>query len=182
MARKPLSQSVVLGLTAATAFSLLFVTQLVTQPIILNHENQAYLTLLNLDSFVGYTIGETEITTGELRDAGIHEVKTFMLNDQIMAVTYSVQVRGYAPGLTYRLGIRQGLIQQFVVDAHAETQGYGANALGLFPEALTLLPIANEASWTQALVGQSAGATITRRAIINSLQLIQRDYAERTSS
>jgi hypothetical protein len=42
---KPTSSILVLGLTAISAFSILFATQLITQPILETRENQRYLDL-----------------------------------------------------------------------------------------------------------------------------------------
>jgi uncharacterized protein with FMN-binding domain len=179
---KPLPGWFMIGLTSIVSFGVLFATNLITEPILINRENERYLDLLNLDSFVGITIGETEIPTGALATAGVQEVKAYFQQNNLYAVTYQVTITGYNPGLTYRIGIRQGLIQTIRVDNHSETPGYGANLLTIFPETLQGIPIENEASWTTALIGVSTGVTFTRNGLLNSLTTIRTDYLGRIAT
>ena len=176
---KPLPSFISVGLTAVTAFSMLFATQIVTQPIIENRLNQVYLDLLDLNSFSGYTLGEVETATGELLDAGIERFRTYVIEDEIVAVTYEVRTNGYASGLMYHIGIRDGLIRKLNVIDHAETVGFGADALNDFPSAVAGIAIHDTNAWTAALVSVSTGATFTRRGVVNSLSAIQDDYAMR---
>jgi uncharacterized protein with FMN-binding domain len=177
---KPLPSYVLLGFTAIVSFSVLFVTNLITEPILINRENQAELTLLNLSDLGDYTVESIVVSEETLIDAGITHIKTFSQNSVVDAVTYTVMTTGYSVNLNYRIGIRDGLIQQFKVVSHGETIGYGADALLLFPDALNQIAIDDASAWTAALVSVSTGATFTRRGIIDSLQAIQVDYAART--
>ncbi|MGA0875878.1 MAG: FMN-binding protein [Bacilli bacterium] len=179
MAVKKPSSSFVLGLTAMISFSVLFATHLVTEPILINRANEADLTLLNLDSFANYDIGEVEQATGELLASGIQTIKPFLQNNNVVAVTYSVITSGYAQGLTYRIGIREGRIQLIIVDAHNETPGYGGNVISQLQTTLAQQPIADTNAWTAALVSVSTGATFTRRGLVNSLTAIRTDYLAR---
>ncbi len=176
---KPLPSFMTVGLTALTAFSVLFGAQILTQPIIENRLNQVYLDLLDLNTFTGYTLGEVENATGELFDAGVQRYRTFGLGDEIVAVTYEVITNGYASGLTYQIGIREGIIRKLVVVAHAETVGFGADALLDIPDAIEGISLTDTNAWTAALVSVSTGATFTRRGIINTLTAIKDDYAFR---
>jgi len=106
---KPLPSVITVGLTAITAFSVLFATQIITQPIIENRLNQAYLDLLDLNSFTGYTLGDVESATGDLLDAGIQSYRTYSIGDEIVAMTYDVITTGYASGLTATF-TRRGVI------------------------------------------------------------------------
>jgi hypothetical protein len=177
---KSLPSYIVLGLTAIVSFSVLFVTNLITEPIFVNRENQADLSLLNLTNLGNYTIDTVEVVDETLIDAGIIGIKTFRRGNLPEAVIYTVNTNGFAVNLNYRIGIREGFIQQLRVDMHGETTGYGADALLLFPNAIANLAIADESTWTSALVSVSTGATLTRRGIVNSLQTIKEDYATRT--
>lgn len=176
---KPLPSVLTVGLTALTAFSILFGAQVITQPIIENRLNQTYLDLLDLNSFTGYTLGEVEVASGELLDEGIQSYRTFSIGDEIVAMTYEVVTNGYAAGLTYHIGIREGIIRKLVIIEHGETLGFGADALVDFPEAIEQLPLADTNAWTAALLTVSTGATFTRRGVINSLTAIRDDYALR---
>ncbi|MFZ9139720.1 MAG: FMN-binding protein [Bacilli bacterium] len=176
---KPLPSFITVGLTAITAFSILFVTQFLTQPILENRENQVYLDLLDLNSFSGYTLGEFETATGELLEAGIQRYRTYRMENQIVAMTYEVNTNGYASGLQFQIGIREGIIRQLLVMQHNETTGYGADALLEFPDAMNGLPLNDTNAWTAELVSVSTGATFTRRGIVLSLTAIQADYASR---
>jgi hypothetical protein len=179
---KPTSSILVLGLTAISAFSILFATQLITQPILETRENQRYLDLLKIESLADYQVGEAILPTGELLAAGITEIKPFFQNEMLTAVAYTGVTSGYASGLSFRLGIRDGIITQFVVDAHGESQGYGADVLVNVPEALEDLLIVEESTWTASLIAISTGSTMTRRGIVNVLKAIRLDYIERVDS
>jgi hypothetical protein len=172
----------VLGLTAIAAFSILFATQIITQPILETRENQRYLDLLKIDSLEGYQVGESILPTGALLTAGITEIKPFFQSEMLTAVVYTGITSGYASGLSFRLGIRDGIIIQFVVDAHGESQGYGADVLVNVPEALEDLLIVEESTWTASLIAISTGSTMTRRGIVNVLKAIRLDYIERVDS
>ncbi len=176
---KPLPSVLTVGLTALTAFSILFSTQVITQPIIDNRLNQTYLDLLDLNAFTGYTLGEVEVASGELLDEGIQTYRSYSMEDEVVAMTYEVVTNGYASGLSYQIGIREGIIRKLVIIQHAETVGFGADALLDFPEAIQQLPIADTNAWTAALLTVSTGATFTRRGVINSLTAIRDDYALR---
>ncbi|MEY3609906.1 MAG: hypothetical protein RLZZ264_427 [Bacillota bacterium] len=176
---KPLPSVLTVGLTALTAFSILFATQVITQPIIDNRLNQTYLDLLDLNAFTGYTLGEVEVASGELLDEGIQTYRSYSMGDEVVAMTYEVVTNGYASGLSYQVGIREGVIRKLVIIQHAETVGFGADALLDFPEAIEQLPIADTNAWTAALLTVSTGATFTRRGVINSLTAIRDDYALR---
>lgn len=180
MATKPMPGFLLLGLTSVLSFSVLFVTHLITEPILINRANQADLTLLNLDSFGGYDIGELQTATGDLSAAGVQSFKTFTQNNEVVAVTYQVTTSGYAQGLSFRVGIREGLIQVLTVDQHSETVGYGANVINQVTTALALQPIADTNGWTAALVSISTGATFTRRGLVNALTVIRTDYLAKT--
>lgn len=179
MAVKKPSSTLVLGLTAMISFSVLFATHVVTEPILINRANEADLTLLNLDSFANYDIGEVEQATGELLASGIQTIKPFLQNNNVVAVTYSVNTSGYAQGLTYRIGIREGRIQLIIVDAHNETPGYGGNVISQLQTTLGQQPIADTNAWTAALVSVSTGATFTRLGLVISLAAIRSDYLAR---
>jgi len=169
----------VVGLTAISSFVLLFSVNLITEPILLNRANERYLDLLNLETFAGYLISDPLVPTGALATAGGEEVKTFSQQNQVIAVTYQMKVTGYNPGLIYRIGIRNGLIQTLRIDANQETPSYGGVFLTNAPDLLAGLPINDEAGWTAALVATSSGVTFTRNGLLNSLQAIKADYAER---
>ena len=179
---KPSTSILVLGLTAIAAFSILFATQIITQPILETRENQRYLDLLKIDSLEGYQVGESILPTGALLTAGITEIKPFFQSEMLTAVVYTGITSGYASGLSFRLGIRDGIIIQFVVDAHGESQGYGADVLVNVPEALEDLLIVEESTWTASLIAISTGSTMTRRGIVNVLKAIRLDYIERVDS
>ncbi|MEY3431988.1 MAG: hypothetical protein RIS53_886 [Bacillota bacterium] len=176
---KPLPSVITVGLTAITAFSVLFATQLITQPIIENRLNQTYLHLLDLASFTGYQLGDVESATGDLLEAGIQSYRTYSIDQEIVAMTYEVVTSGYAQGLTFQIGIREGLIRKLIIIKHGETVGFGADALLDFPEALETLSLTDTNAWTAALLAVSTGATFTRRGVINSLMAIRDDYATR---
>lgn len=176
---KPLPSVISVGLTAITAFSVLFATQIITQPIIENRLNQTYLDLLDLNTFTGYSLGDVESATGDLLDAGIQSYRTYSIGDEIVAMTYDVITTGYASGLTYQIGIREGIIRKLVIIEHGETIGFGADALLDFPDAIDQLPIDDTNGWTAAFVSVSTGATFTRRGVINSLTAIRDDYVLR---
>jgi hypothetical protein len=175
------SSMLVLGLTAVSAFTMLFATNLITKPILETRENQRYLDLLKMDSLGDYDVGEAIVPTGDLLSAGITEIKPFYLNNILVAVVYTGDASGYSrtTGLSFRLGIREGMMTQFVVDAHGESQGYGAEVLLNVPDALENLRIEEESSWTASLVAISTGSTVTRRGIINVLKAIRIDYIQR---
>lgn len=179
---KPSTSILVLGLTAIAAFSILFATQIITQPILETRENQRYLDLLRIDSLEGYQVGESILPTGALLTAGVTEIKPFFQSEMLTAVVYTGTTSGYASGLSFRLGIRDGIIIQFVVDAHGESQGYGADVLVNVPEALEDLLIVEESTWTASLIAISTGSTMTRRGIVNVLKAIRLDYIERVDS
>jgi len=179
---KPLPSVIIVGLTAITAFSVLFATQLVTQPIIENRLNQRYLDLLDLPSFTGYQLGDVELASGDLLDAGIQSYRTYSIASEIVAMTYEVVTSGYAQGLTFQIGIREGLIRNLMVIEHGETVGFGADALVDFPASLHQISLADTNAWTAALVSVSTGATFTRRGVINSLVAIRDDYALRVGA
>jgi hypothetical protein len=179
---KPTSSILVLGITAVSTFSILFATSLLTAPILENRMNQRYLDLLNLNSLGDYEVGDAIIPTGDLFNAGIIEIKPFFQNNLLAAVAYTVTTSGFASGLTFRLGIREGIITQFIVDANGESAGYGADVLVNVPEALENLGIEEESLWTSSLVGISTGSTITRRGIVNVLKAIRVDYIQRLGS
>jgi hypothetical protein len=179
---KPSTSILVLGLTAIAAFSILFATQIITQPILETRENQRYLDLLKIDSLEGYQVGESILPTGALLTAGVTEIKPFFQSDMLTAVVYTGITSGYASGLSFRLGIRGGIIIQFVVDAHGESQGYGADVLVNVPGALEDLLIVEESTWTASLIAISTGSTMTRRGIVNVLKAIRLDYIERVDS
>lgn len=181
---KSTSSILVLGLTAVASFSILFATSLLTAPILANQENQRYLDLLNLDSLGEYEPGEVIIPTGDLLTSGMTEIKPFYLNDQLAAVVYAGRTRGFSAStdIIFRLGIREGIITKFIVDANGESAGYGANVLVNVPDALENLTIEEESIWTASLVSISTGSTITRRGIINVLKAIRTDYMERMGS
>ena len=86
---------------------------------------------------------------------------------------------GYAPGLSYRLGIKEGLITNFIIDQHGESAGYGADVLLSVPEVLSDVAIDEESLWTASLVSISTGSSITRISIINVLKAIRLDYLQR---
>jgi hypothetical protein len=176
---KTTSSILVLGITAVTAFSILFATSVLTAPILENRVNQRYLDLLNLDSLGDYEVGDVILPTGDLLTAGITEIKPFYLNNDLDAVAYTGSTSGYANGLLFRVGIRHGIITQFVVDAHGESVGYGADVLVNFPAALENLRIEEESVWTASLVSISTGSTMTRRGIVNVLKAIRIDFIER---
>jgi hypothetical protein len=176
---KPTSSFFVLGLTAISAFSILFGTHLITSPILLNRENQRYLDLLNLPSLGDYQIGETITPTGTLQSSGIIEIKPFFLNDELKAVAYTGVTTGYAPGLSFRLGIKEGIITKLVIDKHGESAGYGADVLLRFPDVLSNVAIDEESLWTASLLSVSTGSSVTRRSIVNVLKAIRFDYQER---
>ena len=115
---KPFSSIFVLGLTAISAFSVLFATHLITLPILLTRENQRYLDLLKIDSLEDYQVGEAILPTDALLTAGIKEIKPFFQNDILKAVAYTGVTTGYAPGLSFRLGIKEGIITNLVIDKH----------------------------------------------------------------
>jgi hypothetical protein len=71
------------------------------------------------------------------------------------------------------------MMTQFVVDAHGESQGYGAEVLLNVPDALENLRIEEESSWMASLVAISTGSTVTRRGIVNVLKAIRIDYIQR---
>jgi hypothetical protein len=175
------SSMLVLGLTAVSAFTMLFATNLITKPILETRENQRYLDLLKMDSLGDYDVGEAIVPTGDLLSAGITEIKPFYLNNILVAVVYTGDASGYSSttGLSFRLGIREGMMTQFVVDAHGESQGYGAEVLLNVPDALENLRIEEESSWTASLVAISTGSTVTRRGIVNVLKAIRIDYIQR---
>ena len=180
MAKIP-SSILVLGLTAVSSFSILFTTNLITKPLLENRENQRYLDLLNLESLGDYEAGLAIVPTGELQTAGITEIKPFYLNNNLAAVVYAGSATGFSTtiGITFRLGIRDGVITQFIVDGHGESSGYGADVLLNVPEALENLNIEAESLWTASLVSISTGSTMTRRGIVNVLKAIRVDYIER---
>jgi hypothetical protein len=176
---KPTTSLLVLGLTAMSAFSILFATNIITQPILETRENQRYLDLLNIDSLADYQVGEAIVPTGDLFTAGILEVKPFFQDNVLIAVAYTGVTNGYAPGLSFRLGIKEGIITNLVIDAHGESEGYGADVLLSVPEVLSGVTINEESLWTASLVSISTGSSITRRSIINVLKAIRLDYLQR---
>jgi hypothetical protein len=177
---KTTSSIFVLGITAVTAFSILFATSLITEPILDNRTNQRYLDLLNLDSLGEYVVGDTMVPTGDLFNAGITEIKPFYQNNIFVAAAYTVTTSGFASGLTFRIGIHNGNITQLIVDAHGESAGWGADVLVNVPEAIENLAIEEESLWTSRLVAISTGSTFTRRGIINVLKAIRVDYIQRS--
>jgi hypothetical protein len=176
---KPTTSLLVLGLTAMSAFSILFATNIITQPILETRENQRYLDLLNIDSLADYQLGEAFAPTDDLLAAGILEVKPFFQDNVLKAVAYTGVTNGYAPGLSFRLGIKEGIITNLVIDAHGESEGYGADVLLSVPEVLSGVTINEESLWTASLVSISTGSSITRRSIINVLKAIRLDYLQR---
>ena len=181
---KTTSSILVLGITAVAAFSILFATNLLTITIIENTEKQRNLDLLNLDSLGDYVIGDVIIPTGELLTAGITEINPFYLNNNLAAVVYAGRATGFSRTIeiTFRLGIRDGVITHFVIDSHGESVGWGADVLLTVPDALENLGIEAESLWTASLVSISTGSTRTRRGIINALKAIKTDYIERMGS
>jgi hypothetical protein len=179
---KPFSSIFVLGLTAISAFSVLFATHLITLPILLTRENQRYLDLLKIDSLEDYQVGEAILPTDALLTAGITEIKPFFQNDILKAVAYTGVTTGYAPGLSFRLGIKEGIITNLVIDKHGESAGYGAYALSRFPEVLKDLAIDEESLWMASLLSVSltgVSFSITTGSIVNVLKAIRIDYQER---
>ena len=179
---KPFSSIFVLGLTAISAFSVLFATHLITLPILLTRENQRYLDLLKIDSLEDYQVGEAILPTDALLTAGITEIKPFFQNDILKAVAYIGVTTGYAPGLSFRLGIKEGIITNLVIDKHGESAGYGAYALSRFPEVLNDLAIDEESLWMASLLSVSltgVSFSITTGSIVNVLKAIRIDYQER---
>ena len=176
---KPTTSLLVLGLTAISAFSMLFATNIITQPILETRENQRYLDLLKIDSLTDYQVGEAFVPTGDLLAAGILEVKPFFQANVVKAVAYTGVTNGYAPGLSYRLGIKEGVITNFIIDQHGESAGYGADVLLSVPEVLSGVAIGEESLWTASLVSISTGSSITRRSIVNVLKAIRLDYSQR---
>jgi hypothetical protein len=181
---KTISSILVLGLTAVFAFSILFTTNLLTAPILETRENQQYLDLLNMDTLGDYEVGEAIVPTGDLFVSGITEIKPFFQNNDLVAVVYTGEASGYSrtTGLSFRLGIRNGIMTQFVVDAHGESAGYGADVLVNVPDALENIGIEAESLWTANLLSISTGSSMTRRGIVNVLKAILVDYVERMSA
>jgi hypothetical protein len=181
---KTTSSILVLGITAVAAFSILFATNLLTITIIENREKQRNLDLLNLDSLGDYVIGDVIMPTGELLTAGITEIKPFYLNNNLAAVVYAGSATGFSKTIeiTFRLGIRDGVITQFVVDSHGESVGWGTDVLVNVPDALENIGIEAESLWTANLLSISTGSSMTRRGIVNVLKAILVDYVERMSA
>jgi hypothetical protein len=184
---KTTSSILVLGLTAVSAFSILFATSLITEPILEMRMNQRYLDLLNLDSIGEYEVGNAIIPTGELFNAGIIEIKPFYLNNRLVAVVYAGSASGFSAttDITFRLGIREGIITQLVVDSHGESAGYGADVLVKVPETIQNIAIEEESLWTSRVLAISSGltgSTITKRGIINVLKAIRVDYIQRSGN
>jgi hypothetical protein len=71
---------------------------------------------------------------------------------------------------------------QFVVDAHGESAGYGADVLVNVPDALENIGIEAESLWTASLLSISTGSSMTRRGIVNVLKAIRLDYINRMGS
>jgi Na+-translocating ferredoxin:NAD+ oxidoreductase RnfG subunit len=179
MMAKRLPAWFVVGFTAITSFTVLFATDALTQPILDTRANRAYLDLINLDDATGLTIDDAFTPTGDLLLAGIQEVKVFRQQNAVIAVTYKVSVTGYASGLSYDIGIRNGLIQVIRVVSHNETPSYGADVMTELPTLLAGIAIDREDTWTSLLLSRSTGVTLTRRALLNSLAAIRSDYAMR---
>jgi Na+-translocating ferredoxin:NAD+ oxidoreductase RnfG subunit len=176
---KVLPSWMVVGLTAVTAFTVLFTTHVLTQPILDTRANRAYLDLINLDDATGLSIEPAFIPSGDLFTSGIQEIKVFRQQNNLIAVTYKVSVSGYSSGLNFDIGIRQGTIQVIRVVSHNETPGYGGDVLQELPSLLTGVAIDQEATWTSLLISQSTGVTLTRRGLLNALAVIRSDYASR---
>jgi hypothetical protein len=184
---KSTSSILVLGITAVSAFSILFATSLLTAPILENRMNQRYFDLLNLDSLGDYEAGDVIIPTGDLFNAGITEIKPFYLNNRLAAVVYAGTANGFSTitDITFRLGIREGIITQLIVDSHGESAGYGADVLVNVPEAIENLGIEAESLWTSRVVAissESTGSTITKQGILNVLKAIRVDYIQRSGN
>jgi hypothetical protein len=184
---KTTSSILVLGLTAVSAFSILFATSLLTTPILENRVNQRYIDLLNLDSLGDYEVGDTIIPTGELFNAGITEIKPFYLNYRLDAVVYAGTANGFSTStdIIFRLGIRDGIITQLVVDSHGETADYGADVLVKLPDAIENIGIEAESLWISrvvAITSRLTGSTMTKRGILNVLKAIRVDYIQRSGS
>ncbi len=173
--RKSVTTPVMLGLLTVLSFSSLFVLHTLTEPIIINRENQQLLTILDTPTFAGVTIEATQQAPSPYTEAGVERYQRFLRNNDIFGIIYTIETTGYNSGLKLTVGIREGAMRTLIVDATNETPSFGGVYLDLLPDLVKDVPIADEATFIATLSVQTTGMT-TRNVVIQSLLAAIRHY------
>jgi hypothetical protein len=176
---KKLPSQLVLIILTSMAFLILSITHGWTQPIMDTRLHQQFLTLLNIDAIQGLTIEEQQPTSITLQEEGVVRFQIVYEQDAILGIVYDIETSGYASGLHFQVGIKDGEFQRILFDQSNETQGYGSRLLVVLPTLLEGVSVTNESLLTSMLVGQSTGITATFNGVHDALLLVAKDYRAR---
>jgi hypothetical protein len=179
--RKLFTTPVMLVLLSVLSFSSLFALHTFTEPILINRENQLFLTILDTPTFAGVTIESPQQATSPYVQDGVVRYQRFLKDDVLLGIIYTIDTTGYNSGLQFTLGIRDDAFRTLIVDNTNETPNYGGTYLNLLPSLVQGVSIADEATFIALFLAQTTGRTETSGAVIKALIASSRHYKAETN-
>lgn len=135
-------------------------------------QNEGYYKILVLEAGAAIDIVDLDVHE-DLQDAGVTSKKDFRISNQSVGVVYDAEIRGYAAGLKFQVGFKDGNYAGFNVVASNETPTYGGIVLDQVDELIKGKP-ADTAVLLPANV--TAGKTVTASALSKALKQCAADY------
>lgn len=185
MAKKPMNKFVLLplflGVTCLLSAGLIAGVNSFTEPVIqqriIDQQNAGYYKVLGIQS-ADQPVNQD---IASLSSAGVTSKKQFKSGDTLIGYVYDVTVKGYGGDIKYQVGFKAGNFSGFNVIAHEETPSFGGVILennGAKVDAR--LKNQSASADILALINGSdnltAGRSMTRNALVNSLNAIASDY------
>ncbi|HZJ89362.1 MAG TPA: FMN-binding protein [Bacilli bacterium] len=135
-------------------------------------QNEGYYKILALEAGAAIDIVELDLHE-ELEDAGVTSKKDFRLNNASIGVVYDAEIRGYAAGLKFQVGFKEGNYAGFNVVASNETPTYGGVLLDQVDELIKGKPADTDILLPTNV---TTGKTVTASALTKALKKCAADY------
>lgn len=140
--------------------------------------NSGYLEILEITSFKEALQAEV---TADLKAGGVTKITSFTAaDDALIGIVYDMEITGFAPGLKFQVGFKEGLYAGFVLVSSGETPTYGGELLKRVNDS-----IKNKNAGDPVVIneeGITVGVTTTRVPLVEALELVASDYLGRSAA